>query len=105
MTTAWCRQTLQEAIEEHGVPEILNTDQGSQFTATEFTDWVTDEKRNIKLSMDGKGRAIDIFLWNAYGEVQNMNMCIYSRPMMDWNVTVACAIILNITIPRGGTKV
>ncbi len=69
MTTAWCRQTLQAAIEAHGVPEILNTDQGSQFTAMEFTDWVTDEKRNIKLSMDGKGRAIDnIFverLWRS----------------------------------------
>ena len=69
MTSNWCRETLQEAIEKHGKPEILNTDQGSQFTAYEFCDWVTHPDQGIKLSMDGKGRAIDnIFierLWRS----------------------------------------
>ena len=36
----WCRETLEEAIGEHGTPEILNTDQGSQFTAEEFANYV-----------------------------------------------------------------
>ena len=36
MTSEWCRQTLEEAISQHGCPEILNTDQGSQFTANRF---------------------------------------------------------------------
>jgi putative transposase len=42
----------------HGKPEILNTDQGSQFTSEVFTKAVIEEAQ-VKLSMDGKGRAID----------------------------------------------
>lgn len=57
MDSEWCRQTLEEAIEQHGKPEIVNTDQGSQFTAEEFTQFVLSQE--IKMSMDGKGRATD----------------------------------------------
>jgi putative transposase len=38
-------------------PEIFNTDQGSQFTAKNFTQVLKDHE--IKISMDGKGRALD----------------------------------------------
>ena len=69
MTSDWCRRTLETAIAEHGAPEILNTDQGSQFTAHGFCDWATHPDRGIRLSMDGKGRALDnIFverLWRS----------------------------------------
>src|SRR6202022_2407506 len=44
---------LEEAFAKYGLPEIVNTDQGSQFTANEFTDAVLS--RNVLLSMDGKG--------------------------------------------------
>ena len=68
MTAEWCRDVLQTAVDTHGAPEILNTDQGSQFTSTVFTECVI-KTYNIKLSMDGKGRAIDnIFierLWRS----------------------------------------
>lgn len=68
MTAGWCRKTLEQAVEHYGEPEILNTDQGSQFTSEEFTGQVTHELE-IKLSMDGKGRAVDnIFierLWRS----------------------------------------
>jgi len=68
MTPEWCRDVLQTAVDTHGAPEILNTDQGSQFTSTVFTECVI-KTCNIKLSMDGKGRAIDnIFierLWRS----------------------------------------
>ena len=68
MTSEWCKQTLDTAIETYGTPEILNTDQGSQFTSLVFTNYVTKEKE-IRLRMDGKGRAIDnIFierLWRS----------------------------------------
>ena len=57
MDAEWCKQTLQEAIEVHGKPEIINTDQGSQFTSDVFSKYVL--KQEIRLSMDGKGRAID----------------------------------------------
>jgi len=59
MQAEWCKETLREAIEAHGAPEILNTDQGSQFTSEVFTSFVTLEEFGIRLSMDGKGRAID----------------------------------------------
>lgn len=57
MDAAWCKEALEEAIEEHGKPEIINTDQGSQFTSEEFAGYVLGQ--DIKLSMDGKGRATD----------------------------------------------
>lgn len=69
--TEWCRQTLQAAVEQYGTPEILNTDQGSQFTAYEFCDWVTHPDQGIRLSMDGKGRAIDnIFIERLWRSVK-----------------------------------
>ncbi len=71
MTSEWCRQTLRGAIDQYGRPEILNTDQGSQFTAYEFCDWVTHPQQGIQLSMDGKGRAIDnIFIERLWRSVK-----------------------------------
>jgi putative transposase len=58
MTTRWCRECLEEAIMRHGAPEILNIDQGSQFSSSEFSGYFTTLPV-IKFSMDGKGRAID----------------------------------------------
>ena len=53
MDTSFCI----EALETHGTPEYFNTDQGAQFTSEEFLSVL--KQRNIKISMDGKGRAID----------------------------------------------
>ena len=44
---------LEEAFAKYGLPEIVNTDQGSQFTSIDFTDAV--RSRGIALSMDSKG--------------------------------------------------
>jgi len=41
----------------HGQPEIFNSDQGSQFTSGSFTERLL--LRDIQISMDGKGRALD----------------------------------------------
>ena len=49
----FCIKALEEALTKHGAPEILNTDQGSQFTSTEFIKVLA--AREIKISMDGKG--------------------------------------------------
>ncbi len=46
-------EALEEAFAKYGQPEIVNIDQGSQFTATVFTEAVLS--RGIRLSMDGKG--------------------------------------------------
>ena len=57
MTTEFCLEALQEALRRHGTPEIFNTDQGSQFTAEEFTAPLL--AKQIRVSMDGKGRWVD----------------------------------------------
>ena len=46
-------EAIQEALARHGIPEIVNTDQGSQFTAQDFVDAV--QNSGAKLSMDGRG--------------------------------------------------
>lgn len=58
MDASWCTYTLEQAIAEYGCPEIINTDQGSQYTSKEFTGFV-QQTEGLKLSMDGKGRATD----------------------------------------------
>lgn len=58
METAWVNATLEVAFSRYGTPEIINTDQGSQFTSSEYIDFIKS-KENIQISMDGKGRAID----------------------------------------------
>jgi putative transposase len=57
METHFCVEALEEALALYGVPEIFNTDQGSQFTSCEFTSVLKAHGSNI--SMDGKGRWID----------------------------------------------
>jgi putative transposase len=48
---------LKQAIREYGKPEIINSDQGSQFTCEQWTAYLKEQE--ILISMDGKGRAID----------------------------------------------
>lgn len=47
------REIIEQAFARYGTPDIVNTDQGSQFTADEFTEAVLS--RGCRLSMDGKG--------------------------------------------------
>lgn len=77
MTSEWCRSVLEEAVEHYGKPEIVNTDQGSQFTAIEFSSYVV-EYLGIKLSMDGKGRAIDnIFIERLWRSLKYEHVYLY----------------------------
>lgn len=66
LDNSFCVEALEEAL-ENSRPEIFNTDQGVQFTSIGFTSLL--EKASVKISMDGKGRAIDnIFverLWRS----------------------------------------
>ena len=69
MTAEWCTTVVSEAIEQHGKPEIMNTDQGSQFTSDVFTELL--KEKEIQISMDGKGRAIDnIFIERLWRTVK-----------------------------------
>ncbi len=57
LETSFCIDALNEAICNYGIPEIFNSDQGSQFTSTAFTDVL--KKYNINISMDSVGRWAD----------------------------------------------
>lgn len=58
MTAEWCSEIVQDAIAVHGTPEIINSDQGSQFTSEVYTTML--KENGIQISMDGKGRAIQL---------------------------------------------
>src|SRR6202521_5800362 len=88
MEASFCIETLEDALAKHGKPDIFNTDQGSQFTCEAFTNVL--HKRDIKISMDGKGAWRDnVFierLWRtvkyeevylrAYDSVSDARACI-----------------------------
>ena len=64
----FCIAALKCALEK-GKPEIFNTDQGSQFTSTEFTRVLLD--KGIAISMDGRGRALDnVFIERLWWSVK-----------------------------------
>ena len=73
MDQDFCLSTYRRAVNLYGVPEILNTDQGSQFTSKAFRKLVLGS--GAKFSMDGKGRALDNIaierFWKTlkYGEI------------------------------------
>ena len=82
LDTGFCIEALREALTRFGQPAIFNTDQGSQFTAVDFTRVLLD--RGIKVSMDGKGRYLDNIFerssWSGCGGRSSMRRCI-STPM------------------------
>jgi putative transposase len=81
MTAKWCKECLEMAVSAHGAPEIINTDQGSQFTCPVFTEYV-DSLKETKFSMDGKGRAIDnIFIERFWRNIKYEK--IYPEPSDD----------------------
>lgn len=53
----FCVEALNEAMHKFGSPEIMNTDQGSQFTSFAWTDRL--RRMGVRISMDGKGRFLD----------------------------------------------
>jgi putative transposase len=83
LETHFCVEALDQAL-SNSTPTIFNTDQGAQFTSVAFTSRL--EQKGIRISMDGRGRALDnIFverLWrsvkweevylNAYGSVREV---------------------------------
>ena len=67
MHADFCVDALSEAIAKHGPPEVMNTDQGSQFTGSARI--TTLSEAGVRISMDGRGRYLDnIFierLWRS----------------------------------------
>ena len=57
MEASFCVEALKEALAKYGRPEIMNSDQGSQFTSSDWIQTLTDAE--VKISMDGRGRWVD----------------------------------------------
>jgi putative transposase len=70
MEAAFCVDCLEDALHNHGKPEIFNSDQGSQFTSEAFTGML--KREGIEISMDGRGRAFDnIFVERLWRSVKH----------------------------------
>jgi putative transposase len=59
MEAAMCVLTLEKAFQTQARPEIINSDQGVQYTSKEWIGRIKQESENIKISMDGVGRWAD----------------------------------------------
>ena len=72
----YCVEALNKAIHKFGRPEIMNTDQGSQFTSFDWTDRL--KRIGTRISMDGKARYLDnIFIERLWRSLKYE--CVYLR--------------------------
>ncbi|MEN3291486.1 MAG: putative transposase [Burkholderiales bacterium] len=70
MDASFCVDCLEEALIDHGKPDIFNSDQGVQFTSLAFTGIL--KREGIAISMDGRGRALDnIFVERLWRNVKH----------------------------------
>ena len=82
MDVSFCLLCLIQAIMLYGVPEIVNTDQGSQFTSDEFTSHL--QTNGILMSMDGKGRALDnVFIERLWRSVKYEYLFLHNFETLD----------------------
>jgi hypothetical protein len=78
LESSFCREVLEEALSQRR-PEICNTDQGVQFTSRTFT--IRLEAAGVKISMDGKGRALDkVFIKRLWWSVKYEHVYLHSHP-------------------------
>lgn len=77
MDVHFCLEAVEEAIANYGTPEIMNTDQGSQFTSQAFTGLLKDN--GIQISMDGKGAWRDnVFVERLWRSVKYEEVYLYA---------------------------
>ena len=65
MDVHFCLEAVEEAMANYGTPDVMNTDQGSQFTSQAFTGLL--KENGIRISMDGKGAWRDNVLLSGCG--------------------------------------
>jgi putative transposase len=95
LDASFCVEALQEALDRYAVPEIMNTDQGSQFTSETFTSLL--DSRGVSISMDGRGRWMDnVFIERLWRSVKYEE--VYLKGYENWRPTSTS------TTKGGGTK-
>jgi putative transposase len=73
----FCLEALEQALAQ-GQPQIFNSDQGAQFTAVAFTSRL--EEAGIRISMDGRGRALDnVFVERLWRSVKYEHIYLYEH--------------------------
>lgn len=73
-------EVVKSAVAQHGTPEILNSDQGVQFTCKAYVEYL--KEKGIRISMDGKGRALDnIYIERFWRTIKYQH--IYLNPAQD----------------------
>ena len=81
MEAVFCVDCLEDALRHHGKPEVFNSDQGSQFTRTAFTEVLKREE--VTISMDGRGRAFDnIFVERLWRSVKHEDVTLKGHAAM-----------------------
>ena len=90
MDVYFCLEALEEAIARYGAPEIVNTDQGSQFTSQAFTGLLS--KHGIRISMDGKGSWRDnVFVERLWRSVKYEEVYLHAYDTVsDARAGIAC---------------
>ena len=77
MDTSFCLEMLDEGLITYEQPEIVNTDQGSQFTSTAWTEKL--ELNSIRVSMDGQGRWVDnVFIERFWRTIKYEHILLHS---------------------------
>ena len=90
LSTDFCVEALEEALKLYGTPEIFNTDQGSQFTAEDFTKVLL--AKGVRVSMDGKGRWVDnVFVERLWRSVKYEDIYLHAyQSVRELKSSLAC---------------
>ncbi len=83
LSAQWCKNVLQEAISKYDKPQIINSDQGTQYTSALWTQYL--ESGGIQISMDGKGRALDNIWIERFWKSIKYDYVYLNRQMMVLN--------------------
>jgi putative transposase len=94
MEADWVVNTLNTAININGKPEIINSDQGSQFTSEEYVNCVK-RLETVKISMDGKGRATDNALVERFFRTIKYEKIYLEHPETGQELNQVCAQFIH----------
>ncbi len=82
LESVFCVDCLEDALRTHGMPDIFNSDQGSQFTSDAFTGVL--KREGIAISMDGRGRVFDnIFVERLWRSVKHEDVYLKGYASLD----------------------
>ena len=93
MEASFCVEALKEALAKYGPPEIMNSDQGSQFTSSDWIQTLTDA--GVKISMDGRGRWVDNRMIEPSNTSASISMRLRRDQRQGWESETGSTIITS----------